>query len=122
ERDESTVALPSELSRLLNDPRNEMTEKMTQTAKYRLLRLCCFAIWGGMLVVGLWPFNFFPRNKVEWLGNKNGICFDWDGQVYSADRLTGWEMESGTPQMSSLSIDRKSTRLNSSHGSISYAV
>ena len=78
---------------------------MTQTPKYRLLRLCCFAIWGGMLVVGLWPFNFFPRNKVEWLGNKNGIRFDWDGQVYSADQLTGWEMESGTHQMSSLSIE-----------------
>jgi hypothetical protein len=47
------------------------------------LLLVCLAMWGSMLAVGLWPFNFFPKNKVRWLGDKNGVRFEWHGQIYS---------------------------------------
>lgn len=29
----------------------------------------------GMLVTGLWPFNFRPVNKVAWLSDRNGVNF-----------------------------------------------
>jgi hypothetical protein len=34
-----------------------------------------FSICVGMLITGLWPFNFRPVNKVAWLGDKNGVNF-----------------------------------------------
>ncbi|HYA13984.1 MAG TPA: VanZ family protein [Syntrophales bacterium] len=33
------------------------------------------AICMGMLIIGLWPFNFRPANKVAWLGDRNGVKF-----------------------------------------------
>jgi hypothetical protein len=36
-------------------------------------RLLCILIVAGFLVAGLWPFNFHPRNRLEWLSNENGI-------------------------------------------------
>jgi VanZ family protein len=50
---------------------------------YKFLRSVCVALWIGLLVAGLWPFNFFPKNKVEWLEDGNGIHFDWHGQIYT---------------------------------------
>jgi hypothetical protein len=38
----------------------------------------------GMLGVALWPFNPFPRNRVSWLGNQDGLRFDDPGIVFSA--------------------------------------
>lgn len=35
--------------------------------------LLCILIVAGFLVTGLWPFNFRPRNRIEWLSNENGI-------------------------------------------------
>ena len=29
----------------------------------------------GMLITGLWPFNFRPVNKVAWLADRNGVNF-----------------------------------------------
>src|SRR5437016_10093808 len=43
-----------------------------------LLVLC------GMLIAGLWPFNFFPRNDVAWLKNSNGLQFGDRARVYSS--------------------------------------
>jgi VanZ family protein len=46
-----------------------------------LLVLC------GMLIAGLWPFNFFPRNDVAWLKNSNGLQFGDRARVYSSRNL-----------------------------------
>jgi hypothetical protein len=35
----------------------------------------CLVIIAGILIAGLWPFNFIPTNKVEWTGNRNGLAF-----------------------------------------------
>ena len=34
-----------------------------------------FAICVGMLITGLWPFDFRPLNKVVWLDDRNGVNF-----------------------------------------------
>jgi hypothetical protein len=60
------------------------TDEMLQSRRQKLLQLSCLAMWCGLLVAGLWPFNFFPGNKVEWLGGKNGIHFGGDGQIYGS--------------------------------------
>jgi len=41
----------------------------------------------GILVCTLWPFNPFPRNKVSWLKESNGIRFGWAGVVLSSAAL-----------------------------------
>jgi VanZ family protein len=42
-------------------------------------------MWVGLLMAGLWPFNFFPRNRVEWMRNANGVRFSHYGQIYAKD-------------------------------------
>ena len=37
-----------------------------------------------IIVAGLWPFNFFAKNKVAWLQNRNGVHFHGQGQIVSA--------------------------------------
>ena len=43
--------------------------------------------WAAILVAGLWPFEFHPRNAVEWLQSENGIRFDGVGMAYSTSSL-----------------------------------
>jgi hypothetical protein len=56
----------------------------SRTSANALLGLVCVLIWLGLMGFGLWPFNFFPRNHVEWLGHTNGIHFNGYGEVYGA--------------------------------------
>ena len=48
------------------------------------------AICVGMLVTGLWPFNFRPVNKVAWLGDKNGVNFYGHGTIVGSN---AWNKE-----------------------------
>jgi len=34
-----------------------------------------------ILVAGLWPFNFLPKNKVEWLQDRDGVRFHGQGII-----------------------------------------
>ena len=47
------------------------------------------AICVGMLITGLWPFDFRPPNNVAWLGDRNGINFFGNGMVISSDSWNG---------------------------------
>jgi glycopeptide antibiotics resistance protein len=65
---------------------------------YKLLRLItninlkllggiCLTILVIILIAGFWPFNFFPKNKVAWLKDKNGVYFSGQGMILSPDPL-----------------------------------
>jgi hypothetical protein len=43
----------------------------------------CIVISAGILLVGLWPFNFHPENKVSWLQDRDGVRFYGRGIIYS---------------------------------------
>jgi len=45
----------------------------------------CALILVGIVIAGLWPFTFFPQNRVEWLQNENGIRFYGRGLVYGVE-------------------------------------
>ena len=53
----------------------------------KFLGSICLAILIIILIVGLWPFNFFPKNKVTWLPDKNGVCFPGQSMILSLDPL-----------------------------------
>jgi VanZ family protein len=64
-----------------------------------LLSLACLLLWIGLLLFGLWPLNFFPRNKVSWLRSGRGVHFERYGQVYSEAPLSfdGSQVNESTP-------------------------
>jgi hypothetical protein len=36
-----------------------------------------------MIFAGLYPFNFFPANRVRWISNETGLYFDGAGIAYT---------------------------------------
>jgi VanZ family protein len=58
---------------------------MSGDKRFKYPALICRLMWVGLLVAGLWPFNFFPRNGVKWLGDTNGVRFSRYGQIYGKD-------------------------------------
>jgi hypothetical protein len=66
---------------------------MSTERRPSLALIACLLLWIGLLVFGLWPFDFFPRNKV--LSVDTGIVFDHYGQVYS---LRGWSLQPSQAQ------------------------
>jgi VanZ family protein len=53
----------------------------------RLFPITCLVLWFGLIFAGLWPFNFFPRNRVDWIGAGRGVHFEQYGQMYSMTPL-----------------------------------
>jgi len=47
----------------------------------------CLAILIIILIAGLWPFKFFPENKVTWLQDQTGVYFSGQGMILSLDPL-----------------------------------
>jgi hypothetical protein len=45
----------------------------------------CIVILLAFIVAGFWPFNFFPKNKVEWLPDRDGIRFYGQGMIIGSD-------------------------------------
>jgi VanZ family protein len=49
----------------------------------------------GILFATLWPFRFFPANRVEWLQGENGLRFHRDGVAISTSYLNAPGAEAG---------------------------
>lgn len=49
----------------------------------RFLLVVFFIILAAMIFAGLYPFNFFPSNRVQWLSNERGLYFDGAGIAYT---------------------------------------
>jgi hypothetical protein len=45
------------------------------------------AIWAGILLAGLWPFNFLARNHAVWLQDGPGLHFDRYGEALSSSNF-----------------------------------
>ena len=41
----------------------------------RFLGIGCIFVCVGLLLAGLWPLDFFPKNAVRWLPNQDGLDF-----------------------------------------------
>jgi hypothetical protein len=53
----------------------------------RLLGAVCVVILLIILVAGLWPFNFLPKNNVAWLPDQDGVQFYGQGIIVSSEPL-----------------------------------
>ena len=53
------------------------------SSRKNILGVLCLAIITAILLFGLWPFDFRPENKVEWLRNQNGVRFYGRGIICS---------------------------------------
>lgn len=51
--------------------------------KKRFLGVISLVLTVGFILFGLWPFNFYQKNKVKWLDSDNGISLYGQGIVYS---------------------------------------
>ena len=49
----------------------------------RLLLFAFFVLLAAMFFAGLYPFNFFPSNRVRWIQNEPGLYFDGAGIAYT---------------------------------------
>ncbi len=54
-----------------------------------LLKICYTLVLLAILVAGLWPLNFFPKNQVEWLKDRDGLRFGGRGMVVGPFPDTG---------------------------------
>ncbi len=45
--------------------------------------IICLIVTAAIVIAGLWPFNFWPENKVKWLPNQNGVQFSGQAIIYS---------------------------------------
>jgi len=52
-----------------------MADRSVAPPTSRILGAICIALVFGLLVAGLWPFNFFPDNDVHWMTDENGLRF-----------------------------------------------
>ncbi|MEA1949419.1 MAG: VanZ family protein [Thermodesulfobacteriota bacterium] len=51
--------------------------------RLRFLLVAFFLLLAVMIFAGLYPFNFFPPNRVRWVSNEPGLYFDGAGIAYT---------------------------------------
>ncbi|VAX34669.1 hypothetical protein MNBD_NITROSPIRAE03-1641 [hydrothermal vent metagenome] len=66
---------------------NLQTLKKPGPKQLAVICLLMLAIITVIFLAGLWPLNFNPKNKVEWLKERNGIHFYGHGIVYTPEAL-----------------------------------
>ena len=57
----------------------QLFHKVSTTFCGAILLAVCVVI----ITAGLWPFDFFPINKVSWLYDRNGVNFYGQGMIFS---------------------------------------
>jgi VanZ family protein len=67
------------------------------------------AIFVVIMVAGLWPFSFWPENRVRWLRDENGLQFYGPGIIHAQKAMEGWnhgrmEYSSSIPPLQSSNI------------------
>ncbi len=60
-----------------------MTVEIVNSRNRMFLGIVSLVIFVVIMIVGLWPFNFWPENKVRWLKDQNGIQFYGKGIICS---------------------------------------
>lgn len=60
-----------------------MKDQLQILSEKKHLEILCGIAISAIVIVTLWPFDFFPPNKVSWLPEANGIRFDRAGIVVS---------------------------------------
>lgn len=45
--------------------------------------IICLVFTAAIVIAGLWPFNFWPENKVKWLPNQNGVQFSGQAIIFT---------------------------------------
>src|SRR3712207_8420429 len=70
----------------------------------------------------LFPYTTLFRSRIRALGQKAGLITSWGGGAFGFMRSLALLGPLTVPQIAQMRPDRKSTRLNSSHANISYAV
>ncbi len=68
-------------------------EEIQRTWQQKGLSAICVSVLCAILAVALWPFNPYPKNRVTWLNDENGISFGGRGVILSSGtfELTGPE-------------------------------
>ena len=56
-------------------------------AKKKFLAGLCLILLCGILVAGLWPFDFYAKNEVTWIPNEGGLLFGDHGSIYSVSSI-----------------------------------
>jgi len=64
-----------------------LVRKIASDMRPNLLCFSCLFLWLGLMLAGLWPFNFRPRNRVNWLPGAQGLHFNQYGQIYGQTPL-----------------------------------
>jgi len=59
-------------------------EEIQRTWQQKGLSAICVSVLCAILAVALWPFNPYPKNRVTWLNDENGISFGGRGVILSS--------------------------------------
>lgn len=78
-----------------------MQDRLQSVRETKRLEIFCGVAIIAVLIATLWPFDFFPPNRVTWLLEVNGIRFDSTGVVVSEAPLR----RSGTDSGDSCSLE-----------------
>ena len=78
-----------------------MTLTILNAQNRRFLGVIWLANLLGIIIAGLWSFNFWPENKVKWLRDQNGIQFYGPGIVYNEKPFTVSSFQSSVPEIQS---------------------